>query len=259
MDRDADELLQLPFSAEQILTLHSRRINNLQDIVDLSPTALQSMLTAILNDDRRGNGRGGGGGGGSGARIDSNKQSIVQNNSRTSSSSEISRQVNALPFFQVRLMHKLDGGGSVVAKDDSLWLPIPQLLSGDVNQGEATTSHVGRMMLKKGDLCEIEISIQRATIAAGGGSINNKLDKVFAPRYHKPKKASWWLVLIDSTSDELLALKRMNSIGAETTTSLSFNAPSTSTLGEQHQVTMFLVCDCMFGLDMIFHFPIVLA
>ena len=70
-------------------------------------------------------------------------------------------------------------------------------------------------------------------------------DKVYAPRYHKPKDYSWWLIL-GSAQGELLAIKRIGNFGRGHQSSLTFAVPEE--LGTQ-DLTLHVVSDCVLGVD----------
>ncbi|KAI7887163.1 activating signal cointegrator 1 complex subunit 3 [Lichtheimia hyalospora FSU 10163] len=77
--------------------------------------------------------------------------------------------------------------------------------------------------------------------------------KVYAPQFPKPQYESWWLVMGDPETDELLALKRISmrngpneTLGNKATSTINFETPVH--LGK-HKYAMYLMCDGYLGLD----------
>ncbi|KAK3734227.1 hypothetical protein QZH41_012947, partial [Actinostola sp. cb2023] len=70
--------------------------------------------------------------------------------------------------------------------------------------------------------------------------------KVHAPLFPKSKTEGWWLVLGDTDSGELIALKRLGTIRSTTQTTLSFYTPEN--LGRKIY-TLYLMSDSYLGLD----------
>ncbi|KAI8147505.1 Sec63 Brl domain-containing protein [Fennellomyces sp. T-0311] len=77
--------------------------------------------------------------------------------------------------------------------------------------------------------------------------------RIYAPKFPKPQYESWWLVMGDAETDELLALKRVSmrngpneTLTNRVTTHVSFETPVR--LGK-HRYTVFLVSDGYLGLD----------
>ena len=62
---------------------------------------------------------------------------------------------------------------------------------------------------------EITFDVNITNKSGNSNSNSNSKQTVYAPRYHKPKEMSWWIILSDSnsddnsTNDELLVLKRI--------------------------------------------------
>lgn len=77
--------------------------------------------------------------------------------------------------------------------------------------------------------------------------------RIHAPKFPKPQYESWWIVLGDPETDELLALKRLSmrngpneTLTSKASTSISFDTPER--LGK-HRYTLYLMCDGYIGLD----------
>lgn len=84
---------------------------------------------------------------------------------------------------------------------------------------------------------------------------NNKTHdgRVHAPRFPKPQYESWWLVLGDPATDELLALKRVSmrngpneTLTNRVTSTLYFDTPEH--LGK-HSYQLYVISDGYLGLD----------
>ncbi|KAI9492472.1 Sec63 Brl domain-containing protein [Zychaea mexicana] len=99
---------------------------------------------------------------------------------------------------------------------------------------------------------KIQVQIQRlGGKKKGGGPVHD--GRVYAPKFPKPQYESWWLVMGDSETDELLALKRISmrngpneTLTNRATSHISFDTPVR--LGK-HRYTLFLISDGYLGLD----------
>jgi hypothetical protein len=104
-----------------------------------------------------------------------------------------------------------------------------------------------------GQECEIKLAFHRLTKVRSARLIRDVTDLpaqepkdgIFAPKFPKRKEESWWLILGDPSTGELLALRRM-SLSARMTTSLTFDAP---TLAGDYTYYVYLVSDSYMGLD----------
>ncbi|KAI8370380.1 Sec63 Brl domain-containing protein [Radiomyces spectabilis] len=77
--------------------------------------------------------------------------------------------------------------------------------------------------------------------------------RIYAPFFPKPQYESWWLILGDPATDELLALKRVSmrngpneTLSNKATTHITFETPAH--LGK-HNYTLYLISDGYLGLD----------
>ena len=70
--------------------------------------------------------------------------------------------------------------------------------------------------------------------------------KAYAPKFPKAKDEGWWLVLGETDSEKLLALKRIRFLGGRTQCSLAFSAPEEPC---RKIYTLYLLNDCYLGLD----------
>lgn len=86
-----------------------------------------------------------------------------------------------------------------------------------------------------------------------GGSNSTREEKIFAPRYHKTKTISWWLVLGDADG-ELLAMKRVGNITSSSIThSLLFTVPE---IPYDDNFLVFLIPDCVYGIEALGRFQL---
>ncbi|KAG2182998.1 hypothetical protein INT44_005979, partial [Umbelopsis vinacea] len=101
---------------------------------------------------------------------------------------------------------------------------------------------------------KIKIDIRRVSRSKGPHD-----GRIHSPFFPKPQYESWWLVLGDTQTDELLALKRISmrngpneTLGEKASTSLTIDAPAR--LGK-HEYTLFVMSDGYLGLDQIITVP----
>jgi hypothetical protein len=87
--------------------------------------------------------------------------------------------------------------------------------------------------------CEMEITFEIPQQSA------DKRQLVYAPKYHKPKEMSWWVILADSKGN-LLVLKRIGTIGNKMKTSIRFVTQIEA--GNEHLV-MHVISDSISGID----------
>jgi hypothetical protein len=95
---------------------------------------------------------------------------------------------------------------------------------------------------------KLEITITRGGGAGGRAApAGGSEDKIFSPRYHKSKSISWWLVL-GTASGELLAMKRIGSVGMSSH-SLLFSSPSEEQRELSTDYLVFLIPDSVYGIE----------
>jgi len=91
--------------------------------------------------------------------------------------------------------------------------------------------------LNPGQETEIKIRLTRASKMPKSG--------VYAPKFPKRKDETWWLILGNAHTRELLALRKTSS-QISITTQLIFDVPETK--GDYHYY-LYLMCDSYIGLD----------
>ena len=76
---------------------------------------------------------------------------------------------------------------------------------------------------------------------------------VHAPRFPRPKEEGWWLVVGDSATNALLAIKRVQ-LQRKSKAKLEFALPE----GEagQKQLMLYLMCDAYLGCDQEYEFTL---
>ncbi|KAI3923489.1 hypothetical protein MKW92_028346 [Papaver armeniacum] len=97
-----------------------------------------------------------------------------------------------------------------------------------------------------GDDVSVAVTLERDP---GGTS---EVGPVDAPRYPKCKEEGWWLVLGDSKTNQLLAIKRV-SFQRKTKVKLQFSAPSEA---GRKSYTLYFMCDSYLGCDQEYSFTI---
>ena len=75
-------------------------------------------------------------------------------------------------------------------------------------------------------------------------------NRVFAPKFPKPKDENWFLILGDIDKSELIAIKRIGSIGAKTQQNITFKTPS---IPGTAIYTIYLCSDSYLNLDQQFN------
>jgi pre-mRNA-splicing helicase BRR2 len=75
---------------------------------------------------------------------------------------------------------------------------------------------------------------------------------VDAPRYPKPKEEGWWLVVGDTKSNQLLAIKRV-SLQRKSKVKLEFAAPADT---GRKSYTLYFMCDSYLGCDQEYNFSV---
>ncbi|XVE68358.1 hypothetical protein DITRI_Ditri09bG0061900 [Diplodiscus trichospermus] len=75
---------------------------------------------------------------------------------------------------------------------------------------------------------------------------------VDAPRYPKAKEEEWWLVVGDTKSNQLLAIKKV-SLQRKAKVKLEFNAPAEAA---RKTYTLYFMCDSYLGCDQEYNFTV---
>jgi hypothetical protein len=139
---------------------------------------------------------------------------------------------------------------------DKEWRPLPS------SSASSSTSPPRNHFDVNRDVLHTELKIE-ITVQGSGGSSG---EKIFSPRYHKPKTISWWLVLGTARSGELLAMKRIGNVSTSHVNhySLLFTLPPlTKGTGEETEVEedylVFLIPDCIYGIETLTQFRLQLV
>lgn len=90
--------------------------------------------------------------------------------------------------------------------------------------------------------------------------------KAYTPKYSKPKDENWIIILGENTqmseaTNQLVGLKRVNSLKKQQTTNVMFRTPLISDNPNRNQyiLTVYLISDCYIGLDQQFEINIKLV
>ena len=76
--------------------------------------------------------------------------------------------------------------------------------------------------------------------------------KIYAPSYHKSKQASWCILLVNETSGQLLAFKRIGEIDVNHSNNIEFTLSVDEIIPDKNKLQRLkfhLIQDSMFGLD----------
>lgn len=183
-----------------------------------------------------------GGGGGSGGGAKSRKRSAsTQFGKEDTSIAALSRVIRRLPAFQIHLQLRESRAPDRTPAEWSTVLGIEEVRGGAAPDAEARPRE-GSALIKAGTVTELNVNILVAQKLRSA-------DVLHLPRYHKPKTASWWLVL--SEGHNLLALKHVGSVSSGLDATLLFTVPE----ARQCYLSLQLVCDSQFGLDEWLTFP----
>ncbi|XP_070003748.1 DExH-box ATP-dependent RNA helicase DExH12-like [Nicotiana sylvestris] len=91
--------------------------------------------------------------------------------------------------------------------------------------------------VRAGDHVSVQVTLERDIKG------RTEVGPVFAPRYAKAKEEGWWLVVGDTKSNQLLAIKRVTSLQRKCSVKLEFAAPAEA---GTRTYTLYFVCDSYF-------------
>jgi len=98
-----------------------------------------------------------------------------------------------------------------------------------------------------GEECTLTVSLERAKRISGYDG------RIYAPKFPKPQYESWWLILGNSSSDDIIDIKRVNmrneqngEFSNKNTVRLKLIAPEKE---GKYQYTIFFISDGYFGID----------
>ncbi|KAL8139875.1 hypothetical protein V2J09_005896 [Rumex salicifolius] len=100
--------------------------------------------------------------------------------------------------------------------------------------------------VRAGENVYLTVSLERDL---AGGSVVGPVD---APRYPKTKEEGWWLVIGDTKTNQLLAIKRVN-LQRKSKVKLEFAAPAESA---KKTYTLYFMCDSYMGCDQEYTFSV---
>lgn len=141
----------------------------------------------------------------------------------------------------------------------SIFENVPGLSSNDLNEIQRVVGRLPNMDVTTTIVSTKPYLIPETTykiqvqLSRRGNKRGTHDGKVYAPHFPKPQFESWWLVLGDPETDELLALKRISmrngpneTLSNKATSTINFDTPVH--LGK-HKYVMYLICDGYLGLD----------
>ena len=99
---------------------------------------------------------------------------------------------------------------------------------------------------------EIQFTLTRGNSQQHRGNTTTAAT-VHDPKYHKPKEVSWWVVLGSLSTGELLATKRTSISGRQACVTVEF---VTSNESIPDDMCLFILSDCLLGIDMNYAFTI---
>ena len=100
--------------------------------------------------------------------------------------------------------------------------------------------------IRPGDKVTLQIALERELEG------RSEVGPVDAPRYPKAKEEGWWLVVGDTNSNQLLAIKRV-ALQRKAKVKLDFDAPAEP---GQETYTIYFMCDSYLGCDQEYQFTI---
>lgn len=147
---------------------------------------------------------------------------------------EAFRFLGNVPLYDVKM--------TVVSTIDSTRVDVPARSFGD---NAIAPSY---LVLPTDADCTLEIVFTQTH-----GNSHGRTATVLDPKYHKSKDLSWWVVLGSLATDELLATKRVSLSGKTASTTVEFVTSAESIVDN---LCLFVVSDCLLGVDMRFTFTI---
>lgn len=97
-----------------------------------------------------------------------------------------------------------------------------------------------------GDDVSVQVTLERDLEG------RTEVGPVFAPRYPKTKEEGWWLVVGDTKSNQLLAIKRVT-LQRKSKVKLDFAAPAEAGM---RNYTLYFMCDSYLGCDQEYNFTL---
>ena len=229
LDEDAYQLQQLPHMTprrSQILS-SSANITKIKELFSLKKSTLESKLKAVLNG---------------------NKKEKIADHTNNKSFNDFMGVLCSLPCFNLEI-------NSILQVGDKANLPKIQKEKSNELHFSVSRSHNPEMELK----VSISSIVNRELSKYRRGNDNT----VYSPRYHKKKKMSWFLILGCATTGEVCAMKKLGGLGqlsdksSEMTTSVTWIFNESDVQDEETiDYIVFLVCDSVFGVEVVNYFSL---
>jgi pre-mRNA-splicing helicase BRR2 len=101
--------------------------------------------------------------------------------------------------------------------------------------------------IRAGDNVTVQVTLERDMT-----NLPSEVGPVHAPRYPKPKEEGWWLVIGDSSTNQLLAIKRV-ALQKRARVKLEFTAASEA---GRKEYMIYLMSDYYLGRDQEYEFTV---
>ncbi len=101
--------------------------------------------------------------------------------------------------------------------------------------------------IRAGDNVTVQVTLERDMT-----NLPSEVGPVHAPRYPKPKEEGWWLVIGDSSTNQLLAIKRV-ALQKRARVKLEFTAASEA---GRKEYMIYLMSDSYLGCDQEYEFTV---
>ena len=162
--------------------------------------------------------------------------------------SEASKFLSNVPLFDVKVA--VTSSCSSSSQSSVARTEIPVRMFGD---GSAAL-HLPIITLPLDTECTLEV--QFTSIRGNSQRANANTATVHDPKYHKPKEVSWWVVLGSLSTGELLVTKRTSISGRQQSTACVTVDFVTSNESIPDDMCLFILSDCLLGIDMKYAFTI---
>jgi hypothetical protein len=261
-----DELAQLPLNDADRESLKACGVHTLGDLHRLTTNAVQPQGQATGNGGSEPTG-----GKGKKKGHARNSSELV---SELSKRGDLCRAVSALPLVDIRVSIESQPGATnaseqsrtaAVRNVEVAVCPWDHSVQGV--HAPAVASSQSRQQVTLSASIHKQANAFTNTMGSSFGkksSRNFSGPAIFAPKYHKSKTPSWWLLVTTATQDEVIALKKLNLVADVTNTTVQCMLPTLSKANNtsdhespiNHQLVMYLMCDCAFGIDRMVTFTV---
>ncbi|KAH0659816.1 hypothetical protein KY289_028564 [Solanum tuberosum] len=113
--------------------------------------------------------------------------------------------------------------------------------------------HIARFCNRFPDIYLKSHVLDSDNVSAGDNRRRTEVGPVIAPRYPGTKEEGWWLVVGDTMSNQLLAIKRVITLQRKSKVKLDFAAPAEA---GTRNYTLYFMCDSYLGCDREYNFTL---